>query len=90
MQSFAKIKSSRNGKITLSFTDIGISYQSCEFFNVPTMSFNAVCNNIFLVKISKFTIFMSNVTLLEISCHNINAVICVQYIKGKHLSLDKL
>ena len=54
------------------------------------MSFNDIRNNIFLVKISKFTIFMSNVSLLEISCHNINAVICVQYIIVKHESLNKL
>ena len=31
MQSFVKIKSSGNGEITLSFTDIGKSYQSCEY-----------------------------------------------------------
>ena len=31
MQRFAKIKSSVNGEITLSFTDIGKSCQGCEF-----------------------------------------------------------
>ena len=31
MRSFVKIKSSRNGEITLSFTDLGKSYHSREF-----------------------------------------------------------
>ena len=31
MRSFVKIKSSRNGEITLSFTDIGKSCPSCEY-----------------------------------------------------------
>ena len=38
MQSFVKIRPSRNGKITLSFTYIGKSCLSFGFFNVANMS----------------------------------------------------
>ena len=51
-----KIKSSKNGKITLSFTDIDESCSSHEF-NVASMSFNAVRENKVLVKISEFTVY---------------------------------
>ena len=34
MQSFMKIRPSQNGVITLSFSDIGISCPSRDFFNV--------------------------------------------------------
>ena len=39
MRSFVKIKSSQNGKNTLSFTDVYKSWQSLEFFKWQ-MSFN--------------------------------------------------
>ena len=42
MRSFVKIKPSRNGKITLSFIDIGKSCLSREFFHITNMSFNAI------------------------------------------------
>ena len=52
-----KINTSPNGKITLSFTDIGKSYLSCDFFNVANMSFKAFRENKILAKISEFKIF---------------------------------
>ena len=42
MQSFVKIKPSRNGKITLSFTDIGKSYPSREFLTSQICLLKAV------------------------------------------------
>ena len=51
MQSFVKVKSSKNGKITLSFTDRGKSAL------VANMSFNAIHENKILAKISKSTVF---------------------------------
>ena len=51
-----KIKSSKKGKITLSFTDIDESCPSHEF-NVASMSFNAVRENKILAKISEFTVY---------------------------------
>ena len=55
MRSFVKIKSPRNGEITLSFTDIG---KSCLIrnFNVANMSFNAIHKNKIVAKISEFTV----------------------------------
>ena len=50
MQSFVK-KSSRNGEITLSITDIGKSCPSREL-NVASMSFNAIRKNKMLATIS--------------------------------------
>ena len=41
MQSFVKLKSSRNVEITLSFTIIGKSCFNRIFLNVANMSFNA-------------------------------------------------
>ena len=58
MRSFAKIKPSRNGEITLLFTDIGKSCPSHEFFNFANMSFNAIRENKILTKISEFTVYM--------------------------------
>ena len=61
MQSFVKIKPSRNGKITLSFIDIGKSCLSREFFT-SLMSFNAIRKNKILAKISESTV-VSSLTL---------------------------
>ena len=52
-----KINPSRNGVITLSFTDVGKSFPSCIFFYMSNVTFNAVCENKFIVKISEFTVF---------------------------------
>ena len=41
MRSFVKIKHSRIGDITLSFTDIGKSCHVCDFY-VANVSFNAI------------------------------------------------
>ena len=57
MRSFMKIKSSRNGVITLSFTDEGKTCHSREFY-VADMSFNAVRENKILAKISEFTVLI--------------------------------
>ena len=51
-----KIKFSRNGEITLLFTDIGKSCSSCVF-NVVNMYFNAIRENKILAKISVCTVF---------------------------------
>ena len=51
-----KIIPSRNSKITLSFTDVSISWSSRDFFDMANMSFNAICENKILAKISEFTI----------------------------------
>ena len=56
MQSFVKIKSSQNGKITLSFTYESKLCHSCGFY-VANMSFNAIRENKILAKISDFTVF---------------------------------
>ena len=45
MHSFVKIKSSRNGEITLSFRDISLSCPSCNFFYITNMSFKAFREN---------------------------------------------
>ena len=51
MRSFVKIKTSGNGEITLSFTDIGKS-------NVANVYFNAIRENGILAKISEFTVMI--------------------------------
>ena len=53
VQSFVKIKASRNGENTLSTTDIGKSYPSREIF-----PFNAILENEILAKISGFTVLL--------------------------------
>ena len=50
MRFFEKIKPSRNGKITLLFTDVVKSCPICDF-NVANMSFNAIRENKILGKI---------------------------------------
>ena len=55
MQSFVKIKSSRNAEITQSLTDIGKSCPSRDF-SVTNMSFKAIREDKILAKISGFTI----------------------------------
>ena len=52
MRSFVKIKPSRNGKITLSFIDIGKS----RIFHITNMSFNDVRKNKILAKIFESTV----------------------------------
>ena len=51
------MKSSNNGEITLSFTGKGKSCPSREFLTLQ-YSFNAVCENKTLAKISGFTVTM--------------------------------
>ena len=57
MRSFVKIKSSQNGKNTLSFTDVYKSWQSLEFFKWQ-MSFNtrSIRKKLFSQKMSEFTV----------------------------------
>ena len=72
MRSFVKIKPSRNGEITLSFTDIGKSYLSCENhalvvnFNVANMSFNAIRVYKIIAKIFEFTVVCGDAWLLRL------------------------
>ena len=66
-----KIKSSRNGEITLSFTDTGKSYLS-QIFNVANTSFKAIGENKTLAKISEFTVYCWLVSSYE-DCSNMNA-----------------
>ena len=56
MQNFFKIKSLQNGKITLSFTDIGKSCLRREFLTSQICLFNAIDENKTLAKISEFTV----------------------------------
>ena len=57
MRSFVKIKSSRNGKITLSFVNMTKSCPSREFIMLQIcLNFNAICENKILPKISEFTV----------------------------------
>ena len=58
MRSFVKIKPSRIGDITLSFTDISKSCIVRDFFYVASVSFNAIRENKILAKISEFTVLM--------------------------------
>ena len=53
---FHKIKSSQNEEIILLFTDISKLCPSREFYNVSNMSFNLICENKILAKISEFTV----------------------------------
>ena len=55
MRSFVKIKSLRNGKITV-ITDVGQSCPSRANFNIPNMCLKAIRNNKILAKISEFTV----------------------------------
>ena len=50
-----KINPSRNGEITLSFTDVGKSWTSSDS-NVTNKSFNAIRENKKISKISEFTV----------------------------------
>ena len=56
-KTFVKVNSSRNGEITLSFTDVGKSFPSCNFFYMSNVTFNTVWENKIIVKISEFTVF---------------------------------
>ena len=57
MRSFVKIKSSRKGEITLSFTDAGKSCLSLEFLmSQICLLLNAICKNKIIAKISGFTV----------------------------------
>ena len=49
-----EIKPSRNGEITLSFTDVGKLCLSLKFFKVASISFKAIHENKILPKISEF------------------------------------
>ena len=55
MRSFIKIKSSRNGEITLSFTDEGKSCHGRDFLRRKYV-FKAIRENKILAKISKSTV----------------------------------
>ena len=52
----------QNGKIPLSFADVG---KSCHYlvtnFNMANMSFKVIHRNKFLIKISKFTVFRTQI-----------------------------
>ena len=63
MRSFVKIKLSRIGDITLSFTDIGKSCPVCDFY-IANMSFDPIPENKILAKISEFTV-STNLKLLS-------------------------
>ena len=56
MRGFTKIKPSRNDESVLSFSDVGKSHQSRDFFNLENMYFNAIHENKILTKISEFTV----------------------------------
>ena len=56
MRRFAKLKPSRNGEITLSFTDVSKSCQHCVFLNVANMSSILICENKILAKISEIAV----------------------------------
>ena len=70
MRSFVKIKPSRIGDITLSFTDIG---KSCtvHVFYVANVSLNAIRENKILRKISEFTMYIAGGSVYVVSflCH---------------------
>ena len=53
---FHKNKKTAKVEITLSITDLGKSCPSRKFFNLASMSFNAIRKNKILVKISQFTV----------------------------------
>ena len=51
------MKHSRNGKITLPFTDVDKSYiLQFQFFYLANMSFNAIRDNKILARISEFIV----------------------------------
>ena len=54
MRSFVKVKSTRNGGTTLSFTD-KVDHAKVSIFNVANMSFNAIREKKILAKSSEFT-----------------------------------
>ena len=55
MRSFVKMKSSRKGEITMSFTDMSKTCPN-RIFYIANMSFNAIRKNKTLAKISEFTV----------------------------------
>ena len=63
MRSFVKIKSSRNGEITLWFIDMHVdeSWPIHKILTSQIMSFNAIRKNNILAKISEFTVCMQQV-----------------------------
>ena len=52
MRSFVKLNPTQNGKITLSFTEMGISCPSHEFLISQICFFNAIRENKILTKIA--------------------------------------
>ena len=70
--SFSFIKPLQNGEINLSFTDVGKSCHSCDFFNIANMSFKIIHKNdvpnISVVKVKSFLFqHQSNGTLRLVS-----------------------
>ena len=63
MRSFVKIKSSRNGEITLPFTD------KVANFHFANMSFNVIHENKVLAKIYVFTVVLALFTITQYVCN---------------------
>ena len=72
MQSFVKKKNSRNGKLTLSFIDIGKSCLSREFSY--HISFNAIRENKILAKTSESTVSIVSCILPNTNPFNIHRI----------------
>ena len=67
MRSFVKIKSLRNGEITLSFTDL--NHAIVANFNVANMSCNAIRENKILAEISGLTEIKLFTSILNLTEH---------------------
>ena len=80
LRSFAKIKSSRNGKITLSFTDAGKSCPSCEFLMWQ------ICLLTLFAKI-KFSRIISQFTVLQLAKNLFKSVYCINNLKYSSFNL---
>ena len=90
MRSFVKIKPSRIGDITLSFTDIGKACHVCDFY-IANVSFNVIRENQILAKISEFTVITAGVLIhFPVKITNINEsffCFCIVYYKCGNSSL---
>ena len=84
--SFVKIKSSRNGKITVSVTDVVKSCFSCKFLTWQICLLHIIHENNILTKISKPTVYSSAHAFIFIS---LTVFVCVEALRpwSYHLSL---
>ena len=80
MRSFVKITPSQNGEITLSLL-MEVNHALDANFIVTNMSFNAICENKILPKISEFTVTIGSFSTAATHLHNEQSTFALLFYK---------